>query len=29
MGASGTQHAFLGSAGGEGNLIASLTAAGY
>ena len=29
MGASGTQHAWLGSAGGEGNLIASLTAAGY
>ena len=29
MAASGTQHAFLGSAGGEGNLIASLTAAGY
>ena len=29
MGASGTQHAFLGSAGGEGNLIATLTAAGY
>ena len=29
MGASGTQHAWLGSANGEGNLIASLTAAGY
>ena len=29
MNASGTQHAFLGAAGGEGNLIASLTAAGY
>ena len=29
MNASGTQHAFLGAAGGESNLIASLTAAGY
>ena len=29
MNASGTQHAFLGASGGEGNLIASLTAAGY
>ena len=29
MNASGTQHAFLGAAGSEGNLIASLTAAGY
>ncbi len=29
MTASGTQHAFVGSAGGEGNLMASLAAAGY
>ena len=29
MTASGTQHAFVGSAGGETNLIASLTAAGF
>lgn len=29
MNASGTQHAFLGAAGGETNLIASLTAAGF
>ena len=29
MNASGTQHAFLGAAGGEANLIASLTAAGF
>ena len=29
MSASGTQHAFLGAAGGETNLVASLTAAGY
>ena len=27
--ASGTQHAFLGAPGGEGNLVASLAAAGY
>jgi hypothetical protein len=29
MNASGTQHAFLGASGGETNLIASLTAAGF
>ena len=29
MTASGTQHAFVGAAGGEGNLMASLAAAGY
>ena len=29
MTASGTQHAFVGSAGGEGNLMASLAAAGF
>ena len=29
MGSSGTQHAFLGSASGDGNLMATLAAAGY